>query len=710
VAGTAGVGKTAIAVQWAHQVAGSFPDGQLYVNLRGYDPEQPMTAAEALARFLRDLGMHGSDIPAEVGERAACYRSLLAGRRMLIVLDNAGQAEHVRPLLPATPGCAAVVTSRDALAGLVARDGARRLDLDLLPVGDAVTLLRALVGERVDQEPDAVAVLVAQCCRLPLALRVAAEMASARPGSSLADLAAELADTEHRLDLLDVGGDPRAAVRTVFSWSIRHLDPDAARAFPILSLHPGPDLDRYAAAALTGTSLRRARQLLALLGRAHLIQPAGPGRYAMHDLLRDYGRELAGTDDRDEERRSAVARLLDYYVHATATAMGALYPGEKHQRPAIPSTATAEPALTEPSAARAWLDTELACLVIATGYAAKEGWPGYAIHLSATLFRYLDAGGHFPEAVTIHGHARAAARQAADAAAEAGALSDLGHAEMRQGLYQDAARHFEQALPLSRQAGDRRSEAVAVSSLGILAVRMRHYEQAADHYELALNLYRETGNRFAEAAGLSNLGGALMRLGRFEQAASYLEQALALCRDTGNQVGETGVLLYLGEVHLRQGRYEKVPAYLERVLDLCRIAGDRLSEASALTGLGEADLRQGRYQQAARRLTTALAMCRDMGARFEETEALSLLGDLALAMGDHAAALLHHGDALSLASTTGDTYWQARAHDGLARIHHAGGRPEQARELWLAALGLYTEMGAPEADQIRMMLTGINLA
>jgi hypothetical protein len=233
--GTAGVGKTALAVHWAHHVVDRFPDGQLYVNLRGYDPGQPMPATDALAGFLQSLGVPGQDIPAEADQRAARYRSLTAGKRMLIVLDNAGSADQVRPLLPGTPSCTVVVTSRDALAGLVARDGATRVDLDLLPLEDAVALLRTMIGARADAEPRAAAELAGQCCRLPLALRVAAELAAIRPATSLAELADELAHLGTRLDLLRAGGDSRTEVRAVFSWSYRHLDADAARTFRLLA-------------------------------------------------------------------------------------------------------------------------------------------------------------------------------------------------------------------------------------------------------------------------------------------------------------------------------------------------------------------------------------------------------------------------------------------------------------------------------------------
>lgn len=274
VSGTAGVGKTALAVHWAHRARDRFPDGQLYVNLRGYDPDRPLTAPDALVRFLTALGVSEQDIPPEQDDRAARYRTEVADRRMLIVLDNAATVEQVRPLLPGTGSCAVLVTSRDSLAGLVAREGAQRLDLDLLPADAARTLLRRLIGPRAEAEPDAVDALAAQCARLPLALRVAAELAVTRPGTPLTDLVAELADQQRRLYLLDAEGDPRAAVVTVFSWSLRQLPPEAARTFRLLGLHPGPDLDAHAAAALTGSTVPDARRALEILARAHLVQRA----------------------------------------------------------------------------------------------------------------------------------------------------------------------------------------------------------------------------------------------------------------------------------------------------------------------------------------------------------------------------------------------------------------------------------------------------
>ena len=337
---------------WAHRVADRFPDGQLYVNLRGYDPDRPVTAGDALARFLRALGVPGQDIPPEADERAARYRSLLSGRRALVVLDNAGSVEQVRPLLPGTPSCTVVVTSRDSLAGLVAREGAQRLDLDLLAREDTFGLLRTLIGHRVDAEPSAAEALAEYCCQLPLALRVAAELAIARPACSLAELADELADQQRRLDMLDAVGDPRTAVRGVFSWSCGYLDGGTARAFGLMGLHPGADLDCYAMAALVGIGLERAASALDVLTRAHLIQRAGPSRYAMHDLLRAYARELAVARVPEQERYAALTRLFDYYASTSASAMDTTFPAERHRRQRIPEGASPAPALPDQETAR----------------------------------------------------------------------------------------------------------------------------------------------------------------------------------------------------------------------------------------------------------------------------------------------------------------------------------------------------------------------
>jgi DNA-binding SARP family transcriptional activator/tetratricopeptide (TPR) repeat protein len=704
IGGTAGVGKTALAVQWAHQVADGFPDGQLYVNLRGYDPREPMTSADALAGFLGSLGVAGQDIPAGTDERVVRYRSLLSGRRMLIVLDNAREPGQVRPLLPGTPGCVTVVTSRDTLAGLVARDGALRVDLDLLSPADAPKLLRALIGDRAAADPGATQRLARACCYLPLALRVAAELAVARPDTPLAALADELTGLQRQLDLLDAGEDHDTSVRAVFSWSYRHLEAGAARAFRLAGLHPGQDFDRYAVAALTGATAEQAGQILGALARAHLIQPAGPARYGLHDLLRSYARELAAEQDTETARRAALTRLFDYYLHTASAAMDAVFPAERHRRPRIPSPGTPVPPIASETAARAWLDAERASLIAIAAYTADGGWPGYATRLSATLFRYLDTGSHFAEARILHNNAARAARHARDVPAEASALIGLGLTDGQQGHRQAAVTSLEQALALGRLAGDKDSQARALNYLANSNLRIGLFQEATDQLEQALALFHSLGERTGAAYALSNLGFVDMRMGNYQLAVSHHEQALAHFRELGDRHGEASVLRRLGMAHLRQNQYQQAIDGLTASLALFREFGDRPGEANALAGLGLAHLRQGRRQQAASHLQQALAHFHELGDRPGEAEMLNGLGETFLAMGRPADARANHTTALDLSGQVGEKPEQARAHNGLGNAYHALGDPDQARQHWQQALLIYTDVGAPEAGQVRARL------
>ncbi len=705
IGGSAGVGKTALAVHWAHQVAREFPDGQLYVNLRGYDPGEPLSASEALAGLLRMLGSRDPDIPAQQDERAASYRNLLAGLRMLVLLDNARSAEQVRPLLPGSPACVVVVTSRDALAGLVARDGARRLELDLLPPAEATGLLRELIGERADADQAAASALADCCCRLPLALRVAAELATARPAASLALLAGELADQHRRLDLLEAGGDLQTAVRAVFSWSCRHLDADAARMFRLLGLHPGPDFDSCAAAALSSATDQRASSILGQLTRAHLTQQPRQGCYSMHDLLRAYAGELASAHESAAERQAALTRLLDHYLHTAAAAMDVLHPAERCRRPPVPASAAPAPPLASPAAARDWLDRQQARLVAATAYAAVHGWPQHASRLAAVLYRYLEAGGYLEAAATVHTHALQAARDTGDRAAEASALANLGGVLQEQGQHQQAGEFQVQALALFRATGDRLGEARTLGNLGLTDLEQGRYPQAADRFREELTLFRGAGDRLGEARALSDLARIDVEQGRFPQAARQFRQALALFRATGDTSGEARTLGNLGSVAMQQGRHQPATAYQQQALALCRQTGYRIGEAYAMQNLGYICLRQGHYQSAIGQLSSALALHRETGCRPGETATLNDLGEAFLAAGRPADARTQHAAALSLTSQTGDLHQRARTYDGLGNVCQAQRDPGQARRHWLQALSLYTRLGLPETDQVRARLT-----
>jgi DNA-binding SARP family transcriptional activator/Flp pilus assembly protein TadD len=696
ISGTAGVGKTALALHWAHQVADTFPNGQLYVNLRGYDPEQPVPPADALAGFLRALGVSGPDIPPEIDERAAKYRSLLAGRQTLVVLDNAGSAEQVRPLLPGSPGCVAVVTSRDSLAGLVARDGAQRLDLDLLPLPDAVNLLRALIGARVDADPAAAAELAARCARLPLALRVAAELAAARPAVCLADLVSEMADTRQRLDRLDASGDSRTRVRAVFSWSYRNLGADAARAFRLAGLHPGPGFDRYAIAALTDTAVEHADRELGLLARTHLIHPSGADRYDLHDLLRSYARELAAGYDSEGERRAALTRLFDYYLYVASAAMDTLFPAERHRRPQIPAPATPTPCFTSTATARAWLDAERANLVAV----AVHGQPGHATRLAATTYRYLEDGGYFPEAMSIFTHARTAARTTGDRAAEGTALISLGLVSWWYGHGQEAADRFTQALALFDAAGDLTGEGRALANLGLVHGIEGRLPEAAGYFGQALAIFRRIGDRTGEARALDNLGSINFEQGRFQDAAGHHRQALAIFRNVGDKTGEAYVLSKLGIIERRSGRPREAVAYLEQALVVFRDLGNRAGQAYALTALGDVALLEGRHQEASAHHQQSLTLCRQIGNRTNESAPLNGLGEVLLAIGRPEEARAQFAAAVSLAAQVGEVRELARAHSGLASVYHATGDLGRARGRWQEALALYTAAGAAEAGEI----------
>jgi DNA-binding SARP family transcriptional activator/tetratricopeptide (TPR) repeat protein len=612
IRGTAGVGKTALAVHWAHQVAGRFPDGQLHVNLRGYDAARPMAAADALASFLRALGVRGQDIPPEEDERAARYRSLVAGKRMLVVLDNASQAEQVRPLLPGTPGCAVVVTSRDALAGLVARDGAARLDLDLLRLDEAVTLLSELIGDPARADPDATADLARQCARLPLALRVAAELAATRPGFPLTDLVADLADQHKRLDLLDAAGDPRTAVRAVFSWSYQQLSAEAARMFRLLGIHPGPDITAAAAASLAALAEADARRLLRELARAHLIAEHVPGRYAFHDLLRAYAAEQTHHTDSDTDRREAVGQVLDHYLHTAAGAARLLNPAKEPiaLSPPRPGAAPGQPA--DHSQALAWFEAEHLVLLAAVTLAAGSGFDSHAWQLPWAIAPFLQIRGHYQEWAATQRTALTAATRLGDTAAQAVCSRLLGAACTNLGDRDQARGHYADSLTLYQRLSNLPGQAKVHQNLGVLAERQGRYADALGHAEQALRLNKAIGDKANEAAVLNNVGWCNGLLGDYQQARAFCRQALTLCAKASNRRTEGNVWDSLGYAEHHLGNLAEAAVCYRRALSLALEVGDRFLEAGTLTHLGDNHHAAGELAQAREAWRQALAILDDL--------------------------------------------------------------------------------------------------
>ena len=707
VSGTGGVGKTALAVHWAHRVAEQFPDGQLYIDLRGYDPERPVQPADALAAFLRSLGVSSDKLPHDVDERAARYRSLLADRRILLLLDNGYAATQVRPLLPGSPSCLAIVTSRDSLAGLVARDGARRIDLDLMPPAEAVHLLHTLIGERVAAEPEAAVALAERCVRLPLALRIAAELAVARPAVTLADLAAELAE-QRRLDLLDAGADQRVALRAVFSWSYRQLPAETARAFRLLGLHPGADIDRYAAAALVGTGHHEVSRVVEQLERAHLVVSTGAGRTGMHDLLREYAAERATDEDTAADRHAALTRLLDYYLIVAAAATDTLFPHDRHRRPRVGQRADLPvPDLSQPPAARAWLDSERPNLVAVTAFAAEHGWPAYASKLAVVVWRYLYAGAHHVDALTIHGHALRAARDAADRAGEAAALHNTGRVYWRWGRHSEALDHFEQALAIYREVGDHGQIGAVLNNLGNLFDLLGRFDEAVHQYKEALVVLAQEDDLAGEAATLGNLGIVYEVMGRQDEAIEHHERALVIFRQVGDTAGVGRTLDNLGSVYFRQGRYAEALSHHEQALDIVREVGDRSSEAETLNGIGRAHLRLGHSAEAFDHFEQALALATRINNRIRQTSALVGLGDTLRFTGHTDEAMARYQSALAMARETGDRYEEAHALEGVGHILRDSGQTELARQHWTQAWEIYIELDIPEAEPVRRRLDAL---
>ncbi|GLY04018.1 tetratricopeptide repeat protein [Actinoplanes sp. NBRC 101535] len=683
VCGTAGVGKTALAVRWAHRARARFPDGQLHVNLRGYDTEAPMSPEDALAGFLRALGMPGGDIPPGRDDRAAAYRSLLDGRRMLVVLDNAATVEQIRPLLPGTASCAVVVTSRDMLPGLVARHGAGRLVVPLLPGGEALTLITRLIGDRVRDDPAAASDLIGRCARLPLALRIAAERAAGRPETPLRDLVAELADESRRLELLNADGDPYTGVGAVFSWSYRQLPPAAARAFRLLGLVPGPDTGGYAAAALLGTDVPEAAALLEVLARAHLVQPVTAGRYTQHDLLRAYAK------DRERgEGDQALGRHADAVLYTATRAMDTLHPAEQHRRPRVEQPDAPVPPVGDTAGAQAWLDRERDNLVALVAHTAVHGRPGHAVGLTLTLLRYLESGGHYPEAVVMHEHAVRAARLTGDTAAEAQLLTNLAVMDVQQGHYERAETVLRRAVTLARACGDHAAQARALGNLGHVDQWRGRYDDAADRLRESLALCRLTGDRAAEARALGNLGQVFRRQGHDEQAAAYLSESARICRDIGDAVGEGYALVSLGDIAARQRDTRRAARVHREALAIFRRTNERAGTALALDGLGA-------VTQDTVFLREALEIFQRLGERAGEARVTNSLGEVLTVTGQPADGRDHHRAALALATGTGDRYETARAHAGLARAAEALGDPGAAEHHREQARSGYAAIGAP---------------
>jgi DNA-binding SARP family transcriptional activator/tetratricopeptide (TPR) repeat protein len=589
LSGTAGVGKTALAVHWAHRVQGRFPDGQLYVNLRGFDPaESPTSPSAALRDCLDALGVPAERIPDGLPAQANLYRTMLAERRVLVVLDNARDAEQVRPLLPGSRGCLVVVTSRNQLVGLVAAEGAHPLTLDVLSAVEAHDLLAQRLGvDRVRNEPAATEHIIGCCAGLPLALSIVAARLATNPTLSLATVAGELTRTPDRLDLF-AGDDAVTDIRTVFSWSYRALDGEAAHVFRLMGLFQvGPDIGTAAAASLAGLSSMRARPLLDRLVRGHLLTEPAHGRFAFHDLLRAYAAELAHTIDTTQDHDAALGRLLDYYLHSAHAAALALQHFDLATPSAMRPDGGAE-AFTGHEPALAWLVTECASLVAAVSRASDSAFFTHSWQLARSLQEFLATQGNWHQLHHVQRAALTAAEQADHPAAQASAHRAIAHAATLLGDHQQAEGHLRRALDLVRTLGDLVHEAYCEHNLAIVCQSQGRPQEALDHERRALQVFHDAGHSRGEAVALNSIGWFLASAGEYQQALDYAQQALAVLRTTGFWQRESTILDTIAYAHLHLSQYRLALDYYRQGLNLSRRAGNRYQQTAILARLGDA--------------------------------------------------------------------------------------------------------------------------
>jgi tetratricopeptide (TPR) repeat protein len=586
--GTAGVGKTALAVRWAHHVADRFPDGQLYVNLRGFDPTgSPMTATEAVRGFLEALGVPDEGIPVSFAGQVAMYQRLIAGRSLLVLLDNARDTEQVRPLLPSASGCV-VVTSRNRLTGLVAAEGAHPLPLGMLTTPDARQLLAIRIGaDRVAAEPGSVEEIISCCARLPLTLSITAARAATHPGFPLSTIAAELRDARDRLDAFD-GGELGTDARAVFSWSYEQLDTNTAALFRLLALHPGPELTVSAATSLAAASPKQVLRTLRALARCHLIDEPRPGRFALHDLLRIYAMELAYAHDSDQARRAAVGRLLDHYLHTTLGVSLRLYPRADPIALQPPRPGTDVQDVADHPAAWAWFEAELPMLLAIIQLAPSTGG-AHAWQLPWMLAEYLRRSGRWQDWAATQRTALAAAEAGGDGYDQARSHQGIGRASWRLGLYDEAQVHLQRALDMfgrldgsvGEVAGTHLALSTAFENLGSVDKALRHAEQA-------LALAEAAGDRLWQARALNRIGWYHALLGHPTRALEECQQALTDIREFDDLSGEARTLDSIGYAHHLLGEHQEAAAFLEKSLALRHELCDRYGEATVLTHIGDA--------------------------------------------------------------------------------------------------------------------------
>jgi len=589
ISGTAGVGKTTLALHWAHQNVHRFPDGQLYVDLRAFGPSSsPMKAAEAIRGFLDALGVRRDRRRRGIEVQAAFYRTVLADKRILVVLDNAADEDQVRPLLPGAEGCLVLITSRRRLAGLATGEGATLLTLDVMSQPEALELLAGRLGDAPTADmAEAANQLASLCGRLPLALSIAAVRVAETPDSGLAALSAQMHDIGSRLDALEIG-ERAGSIRAAFSWSYKNLSRPAARLLRLLAAHPGPDISLAAAASLAGCQVVQARRILAELSDAHVITEHIPSRWILHDLLRAYANEQAQRAEDKSERTAAMVRVLDHYLHTAWSAAVMLRPGRDPGFELDTPRPGAEPeTLQSPDDAMTWFDAEHQVLVEAVSWAAANGCDSHAWQLPWALTDCFTMTGRWHDLTSTMQTALEAAVRTGDDAGQARAHHGLGRIRLPRAALRASRGHLAEALRLYQELGDAIGQASVHSQLGMILDHEGRTQEALVHAQQALRLSRTAGHRGHEAGALNLIGWLHAHQGHHELALKRCRNALVLYRGIGDRVGEAGTWDSIGYLSHLSGNFAEAAKHYHRALELSRDASCRSAQATILDHLGD---------------------------------------------------------------------------------------------------------------------------
>ncbi len=736
IGGMAGIGKTAFAVHAAHRLAPSFPDGQIFLPLHGHTPgHRPVDPADAIASLLQTAGAAGEQVPPGLEARVRLWRNHLAGKRLLIVLDDAIGHEQVRPLLPGTSGSLVLITSRRHLTAL---EDAQAMSLETLPPDEAAELLIRLAarpGLRRDDDP-AVIEIARLCGYLPLAVVMLARQLHHHPAWSVAKLAADLAAERDRLEMMQA---ENLSVAAAFDLSYLDLTSDQQQLFRHLGLYPGSDIDAYAAAALTGIDPAPARRLLEALYDQHLLSEPVHGRYSLHDLIREHARDAAKFDP-PAESAAALDQMLNYYQHTVAAADRLIPRGPAR----VPRITVARPAYSPEFRTRedavSWMEAERLNLHAIIDHSAIYRRPGPAIALAAAMHGFLRGQGYWEQAVTLHRIAGSAARQVADRRMEAAALTNMGHIQVLLADYPAAAASLADALTLCRDVGDQHGESRVLTELSFLQRLTRDYPAAIQSAARALAMCRDVHDRPGEAGALTELGVMQHLTGNDPAATASLTTAQQLCRDIGNEFIEANAHDHMGGLYWATGNYQAATASHTRALELSRRVGNRHGEALALDNLGGIHQQTGNYTSAERLLNQAVQLYRSTGSRRGEARALSRLaavrqataeyeqaigylseavklsrdigdirneaahfntmGEMALQSSSPRQAMSYHEQARIAAAGVSAESQEARALEGIGCCHLRNGKPDQAADFFRQALEICRRIGSPNATQL----------